>query len=217
MARNKSPKRAQPASPQARSATPPTLRIIGGKFRGSKLEHHGDMVTRPMKDRTREAVFNLLGPKIKGAFAVDLFAGTGALALEAISRGAEGAVLCERHFPTAKIIDRNIAAIGAEAICEVVRGDTFRFSRLADIENPGPWVVFCSPPYDLFVEQRDGMIHLIDSWIELSPPGSLIVVESDSRFDCDLLPDAAAWDVRRYMPAQIAIVGVDELNDRVES
>ena len=201
MARKKSPKQTKSASPNSRQATPPALRIVGGRFRGSKLEHHGDMVTRPMKDRTREAVFNLLGPRIKDAYAIDLFAGTGALALEAISRGAAGGVMCERHFPTAKIIERNVTTLGVEPICEVVRGDTFRFSRLADIQKPGPWAVFCSPPYDLFVEQRDEMLQLIQSWIERSPPASLIIVESDSR----------TWDVRRYSPAQIAIVDVDDL------
>ena len=69
------------------------LRIIGGQFRGRRLTYHGDPLTRPMKDRVREAVFNLLWPGAEGAVAIDLFAGTGALGLEALSRGAVAAWL----------------------------------------------------------------------------------------------------------------------------
>src|SRR5205823_2176218 len=84
---------------RALSGRPAELRIIGGRMRGRKLVYGGDQRTRPMKDRTREAVFNLLGPGVTGTHAIDLFAGTGALGLEAISRGAESATLIEQHFP----------------------------------------------------------------------------------------------------------------------
>src|SRR4051794_22495694 len=85
------------------------LRIIGGSFRGRKLKYSGDIRTRPMKDRVREAVFNLLGKQIAGSHAIDLFAGTGALGLEALSRGAARATFIERHFLTAKLIEENAA------------------------------------------------------------------------------------------------------------
>ena len=75
------------------------LRIIGGEFRGRRLHYSGDRRTRPMKDRLREAVFNLIGPDIRGKHAIDLFAGTGALALESLSRGAKSATLIEQHHP----------------------------------------------------------------------------------------------------------------------
>src|SRR6478736_322408 len=77
------------------------LRIVGGTLRGRKLQYSGDVRTRPMKDRVREAVFNLLGPQVAGSHAIDLFAGTGALGIEAISRGATKATFIERHLPTA--------------------------------------------------------------------------------------------------------------------
>ena len=101
------------------------LRIIGGKFRGRRLHYSGDLRTRPMKDRLREAIFNLIGPAIRGKHALDLFAGTGALALEAISRGAARATLIEQHNPTADIIRQNIAELGLEQQAEVVVGNTF--------------------------------------------------------------------------------------------
>src|SRR6478672_723645 len=88
------------------------LRIIGGSMRGRKLEYSGDMRTRPMKDRVREAVFNLLGYSVNGAHVIDPFAGTGAMAIEAISRGAAQATCIERHYPTSKLIERGARDLG---------------------------------------------------------------------------------------------------------
>ena len=86
--------------------TPVGVRIIAGCFRGRKLHYSGDPRTRPMKDRVRQALFNRLGPDVEGTLAVDLFAGTGALGLEALSRGATRAILIEQHRPTARDLQR---------------------------------------------------------------------------------------------------------------
>src|SRR5262245_27839595 len=95
--------------------TPP--RIIGGALRGRKLIYTGDPRTRPMKDRVREALFNRLSTSVRNKHAIDLFAGTGALGLEAMSRGASGATLVDRHFPTAELIRQNAASLGIEGLC----------------------------------------------------------------------------------------------------
>ena len=96
-----------------RGQSPPTPpRIIGGQLRGKKLFYSGDDRTRPMKDRVREAVFNLLGPAVVGKHALDLFAGTGALGFEALSRGAAAATFVERHFPTADHLRQTAASLG---------------------------------------------------------------------------------------------------------
>ena len=78
-----------------------------------------------MKDRLREAIFNLIGPAIRGRHAVDLFAGTGALALEALSRGAEHATMIEQHHPTANIIRQNIATLAVQQQADVVPANVF--------------------------------------------------------------------------------------------
>jgi 16S rRNA (guanine(966)-N(2))-methyltransferase RsmD len=182
------------------------LRIIGGSLRGRKLRYSGDVRTRPMKDRVREAVFNLLGPAVAGSHAIDLFAGTGALGLEAISRGAARATFIERHLPTAKLIEQNIASLGVGDRTEVIFGDAFAWS--AAYRPPAgspPLVVFCSPPYDFYVDRQQEMLDLIAGWVKSAPTGSQIVVEADERFDFWLLEQPDAWDVRRYPPA---IVGV---------
>jgi 16S rRNA (guanine(966)-N(2))-methyltransferase RsmD len=188
---------------QGHAAMP--LRIVGGRFRGHKLTYHGDPVTRPMKHRIREAIFNLVGPSVKEMHAIDLFAGTGALGIEAISRGAQGATFVERHFPTADVIEQNIEQLGISENCAVARANTFMWVRTEPDFPALPWLVLCSPPYDLFVEETDQMLVLISHFMQLALPGSLIVVESDARFDTGQLPDQSEWDVRQYPPSTIAL------------
>ncbi|HEV3021024.1 MAG TPA: RsmD family RNA methyltransferase [Pirellulales bacterium] len=189
---------------------PVSLRIIGGTLRGRKLEYGGQPRTRPMKDRVREAVFNLLGPHVAGKLAVDLFAGTGALGLEALSRGAIRAVFFEQHFPTAELIRRNARTLGVESQVEVVAADTFiRFRRTVDLATSADpdlgWVVFCSPPFEFYARRRDDMLSLVGTLLSAAPPQSQFVIEADNRFDFGVLPQAAAWLVREYPPARVGI------------
>jgi 16S rRNA (guanine966-N2)-methyltransferase len=173
-----------------------------------------------MKDRLREAIFNLLGPGVRGAHALDLFAGTGALALEALSRGADRATLIEQHYPTAEVIRQNVAALAVEDQTEIVVGNVFVWwkrllatrqpisplpTNLWSVPGEGTWLVFCSPPYDFYVERSDEMLELIAGLIETAPRGSAFVVEADARFDFGRLPESQAWDVRRYPPAVVGI------------
>jgi 16S rRNA (guanine966-N2)-methyltransferase len=181
------------------------LRIIGGRFRGRRLRYGGEPGVRPMKDRVREALFNLVGPAVVGKHAVDLFAGTGALGLEALSRGAVGATFIERHFPTASVLRENIATLGVGDLAEVIVADAFLRPRWQPRLGPGPWLVFCSPPYAFYADRGPEMLDLIGSLCEAAPAGSLLAVESDDRFDTGLLPASATWDIRRYPPAVLGI------------
>lgn len=181
------------------------LRIIGGRLRGSKLRYHGDSVVRPMKHRVREAIFNLISTECKGCHAIDLFAGTGALGLEAISRGAKRATLIEQHVPTARIIAQNIAHLGLQEECALSVTSAFLWGKrdLPKLEAELPRVIFCSPPYDFFVERPSETLELIQRTIQYAPAKSLIVVEADERFDFDLL--SGDWNVRSYLPAVVGV------------
>lgn len=182
------------------------VRIIGGTFRGRQLQYSGDLRTRPMKDRTREAIFNLVGVDVIGRHAFDLFAGTGALALEAMSRGAARATLVERHLPTRNLIDDNIRALGLADKATAVFSDSFMFVRkLQPDEQATPWMVFCSPPYDFFVDRQADMLALIEGIVTKMPVGSTIIVEADERFDTSLLPKTIEWRERKYFPAFVCI------------
>jgi 16S rRNA (guanine966-N2)-methyltransferase len=205
--------RAAARTDAARSAA--GLRIVGGQFRGRRLHYSGELRTRPMKDRLREAVFNLIGPEIRNKHAIDLFAGTGALALEALSRGAKSATLIEQHHPTAELIRKTIAELGLHERAEVAVGNTFIWWKLRNKRQGDaagrfrlddvPWVVFCSPPYDFYVERSDEMLELLGGLIAAAPAESLFVVETDGRFDVAALPEPQEWQVRSYPPAVIGI------------
>lgn len=224
-------KRAQTPT-NAENAT--EMRIIGGRFRGRKLRYHGDPVTRPMKHRLREAIFNLISTEAKGRHAIDLFAGTGALGLEALSRGAESATFIERHVPTARVVEENIASLGVEEQAILLTTSAFLWAK-RDLpklkagsgtridDEPSafrfplsafdrPWLVFCSPPYAFFVERLEDMLSLIRAVLECAPEGSTMVVEADERFDFSSLPGGVAnskgdrgWDVREYPPAVVGV------------
>ena len=195
--------------PSGTPASEKRLRIIGGHFRGRLLYYSGDPRTRPMKDRVREAVFNLLGPAVRAKHALDLFAGTGALGLEALSRGADRATFIERHVPTARLIEQNATLLDVASRTAVVAADTFFWARTvreAGVSRDRPWLVFCSPPYDFYVDRRDQMLGLIRGLHAAAPPGSVLVVESDRRFDFAALADLGPWDVRDYPPAVMGML-----------
>jgi 16S rRNA (guanine966-N2)-methyltransferase len=193
------------------------VRIIGGEFRGRRLRYQGDRSVRPMKHRTREAIFNLIGTQCAGRDAIDLFAGTGALGLEAVSRGALSATLIERHVPTARIIRENIRTLGVEDRATLLVTSAFLWakrdlgSRHGAEEGDRPWLVFCSPPYAFYHERRADMVDLIRRIQHQAPAGSILIVEAEEPFDFELLDGAetgsevARWDVRSYPPAVVGI------------
>jgi len=180
------------------------LRVIGGDLRGRSFRYNGDPGLRPMKDRVREAVFNLIGPAVKGCQVVDLFGGTGAMAFEAISRGAKKAVVIERKFPNVRLIEQNATALGIAGQIDARAGDTFLLYHALELAED-PWLVFCCPPYEFYVSRTAELLTLVEWFCGAAPRGSLIVIEADQRFDADLLPDADSWDVRSYAPAVIGM------------
>lgn len=192
------------------------LRIIGGQFRGRSIRWSGDLRTRPMKDSIREALFNLIGGWIPGRHAIDLFAGTGAIGLEALSRGAVGATLVERHFPTARIIRENVESLGDGLPVEIVKSDTFFWVRQfvkAGVPRPDvPWAVFCSPPWNLFQRRAADIIELLTALMAVAPPESVFAVESDDQFDPLELPRSEAWRIRHYPPALLSILRPDPVD-----
>lgn len=185
------------------------LRIVGGRFRGRQITYSGDPVTRPMKDDIREAVFNLVGGWVPDRATFDLFAGTGAMGIEAISRGASRAFLVERHFPTVRLIRENVHSLEEELPVEILAEDTFFWVRHF-LKNPTgwppePWLVFCCPPYELFLSETDRLMEMLASLMQSAPANSLFVVESDERFDPKHLPCSDQWFSRQYSPALISI------------
>lgn len=125
------------------------MRIIGGEFRSRRLVTPRDaLVTRPIPDRVKESVFGLLRGHTEGAAVFDGFAGTGAIGLEAISRGAARCVFVERDRRIADILRQNITNLGVEDRCDVVMGDALGPGALARCPRPAN-LIFLDPPYPL--------------------------------------------------------------------
>jgi 16S rRNA (guanine966-N2)-methyltransferase len=213
--KRRTPERTSAAPKPTASDREVDVRIIGGQFRGRRLRYHGDPVVRPMKHRTREAIFNLVSTGCTGRHAIDLFAGTGALGLEALSRGAVSATFIEKHVPSARVVEENICTLGVADRAKLLITSAFLWAK-RDLESPEsappdhqPWLTFCSPPYAFYVEKRSEMLELIQRIQQHAPVDSILIVEADERFDFSQLPaepiDNSNWNIRTYPPAVIGI------------
>ncbi|OHB82219.1 MAG: hypothetical protein A2W31_02660 [Planctomycetes bacterium RBG_16_64_10] len=197
-----------PAPAANRDPKAARLRIIGGTFRGWRLIYRQWPGTRPMKQRVREALFDLVGPAVRGKHAIDLFAGSGALGLEAISRGAVSATFLEQHIPTAELIGRNTVALGIASCTEVIPRSAFLWAEQLERVPATAWLVFCSPPYDYYVTRRASMVRLLSRLTDAAPKGSILIVEADERLNFADLPRATAWDVRCYRPTRLGLLHI---------
>jgi 16S rRNA (guanine966-N2)-methyltransferase len=123
------------------------MRVIGGTFRSRILQAPPGAATRPSSDRLRETLFNVLAPRIEGARFLDLYAGSGAVGIEALSRGAVEVVFVERAAPALKALRANLARLGISEFVQVVGAGVTTYLRKA--EPAGRFdVVFLDPPYD---------------------------------------------------------------------
>jgi 16S rRNA (guanine966-N2)-methyltransferase len=152
---------------------PGTVRIISGAKRGRQLAVPRTGEVRPTSEMVREAIFDVLGP-IGGLRVVDLFAGTGALGLEALSRGAGACVFVDSDRAVAALLQRNIAALGYDAICRVVVADYRKaLARLGD-NSDGFDLLFVDPPYRMLPDVEVALTPLLPG---LLSPGGVVVIE----------------------------------------
>jgi 16S rRNA (guanine966-N2)-methyltransferase len=156
------------------------MRLTGGLDRGRRLRAPRGAQTRPTAAKVREAIFNILGPPPEGAV-LDLYAGTGALGIEALSRGAPRAVFVEREHQALVALRRNLKELGLEDRSSVVGADVCSaLRRLGARRNDGGqqfcWV-FLDPPY---VKETQGVLAEI-AGCELLAPGAVVIVEHDRR------------------------------------
>ncbi|MEA2439495.1 MAG: rRNA (guanine966-N2)-methyltransferase [Thermoleophilaceae bacterium] len=173
------------------------MRVVAGAYRGRRIEAPAGRATRPTSDRVREALFSILGP-IEGVRVLDLFAGSGALGIEALSRGAAEAVFVESDARAAAAVRRNLDALGIQAL--VHRRDAFSWlASAAGAEEPFD-LVFADPPYSSASRTAGRLSELLPPVLT---PTSVIVTESDKRDPLELaLP---LVDERTYGDTRIAI------------
>ncbi|NLC77432.1 MAG: 16S rRNA (guanine(966)-N(2))-methyltransferase RsmD [Clostridia bacterium] len=154
------------------------MRIIAGKAKGLRLKAPKGYATRPTADRVKEAMFNVIQGRETGALVLDLFAGTGALGLEALSRGAGKAVFVETNPVTRQVLAANIAKAGMAAQATVVKMDALSFLR--SYEGGAFDLIFMDPPYDY---DNEISVQVLDAIAEkqLLSPGGLIIWERSNR------------------------------------
>lgn len=171
------------------------MRIIAGEAKGRKLYAPGGEDTRPTADRVRESVFGILGPRVCGACVLDLFGGTGALALEALSRGAARATIVDASVKAISCIRRNAEAVLGE---DLSRADILRADYRKAIERlQGPFdLVFLDPPYRMEAAYADALQRLRDGG--LLAKGALAVLEWAAPRAVALPPGFSCRDERHY-------------------
>lgn len=192
-----------------------------------------------MKDRTREAVLNLLGGTLEGTLAFDLFGGSGVLAFESISRGAHAAAIWEVLRHGVATIQSIANQLGINEQTRVLHEDSFRWGQnlrenwgqLGPLfqANPAsestlrtensepwptdrPWVVFCCPPYAMWETQGEALKSLVQQWWQAAPENSLFAVELETETPISWLPEGIEWDIRNYQPAKVAVAQKDAVS-----
>jgi 16S rRNA (guanine966-N2)-methyltransferase len=159
------------------------VRVIAGEFRSRRLKSLPGLSTRPTPDRMRETLFNILTPRLAGSLFMDVYAGTGAVGIEALSRGARRAIFVEKNRAAVEVIHQNLAALGLAS-----RAEVFTSKATTILERVRVDIAFMDPPYEMAKEYEIAMDLLAQS------ETPLVVVQHSSHF----VPQESYGALRRY-------------------
>jgi 16S rRNA (guanine966-N2)-methyltransferase len=173
------------------------LRIVAGSLRGRKLTCTVSPTLRPTPQMVREALFSILGNAVPDRPFFDVFAGTGVVGLEAISRGASSVTFVERDFRLVGELEKHIGAFRVGDATNIVRSDVYHW--IQRWQPPAkPITLFLSPPFADFSNRLNDMLALIVQLQEKLHPESVLVLQSERGAPLDDLPRLQEWDVRTY-------------------
>lgn len=185
------------------------MRVIAGSARGISLASVKGDKTRPIQDRTKESLFNILSGIIQDSRVMDLYAGTGAIGIEALSRGAASCIFVEHNKQVIQIIKDNLAATGLQNKATVIKCDVLEIASCLERDNIKLDIVFAAPPYPL-VEKNAYRSELLTFFSILSekhiiqPEGIVILQQRKAEFQ--MPPEAAClglFDTRMYGDTQV--------------
>lgn len=184
------------------------MRIVAGKFRGAHIEAPKGLATRPTSDKVRQALFNVLehgapGFDFAGARVLDLFAGSGALGLEALSRGARFCLFVEESAEARASIRRNVEALGLTGASKIWRRDAIRLGPAGTLQSFD--LVFCDPPYGKGLGERALAAAVEGRWVR---PGAIAVLEERADAEITWPLPFAEIDRRHYGDTAVAIARV---------
>ncbi len=185
------------------------MRIVGGKFKGHGLVGPASSATRPTSDRVRESLFNILahgidGLDLEGARILDLFAGTGALGLEALSRGGRFCQFVDEGTEARGVIRRNADALGAIGLCKIWRRDA---TKLGPCAPQSPFdLVFVDPPYNKGLGEK-ALVSLVEGgWLST---GAVVVLEESEKAVVGDVAGLTLIDERTYGDTVVRIYRAD--------
>jgi 16S rRNA (guanine966-N2)-methyltransferase len=174
------------------------VRIVAGSLRGRKLTavvHEG---MRPTPQMVREALFSILGNAVPGRVFFDLFAGTGVVGLEAISRGATSARFIENDPRQVNDIQKYAEQFGVVDKVQVIKADVYRWAERWVPAGNEPVNLFLSPPFPDLSEKADEFLALVNTLLAKTPDESVLTIQAEEGFPLERLPDLPLWDVRHY-------------------
>jgi 16S rRNA (guanine966-N2)-methyltransferase len=173
------------------------IRIVAGSLRGRKLTCTVNATLRPTPQMVREALFSILGNAVPDRPFVDVFAGTGVVGLEALSRGARSVTFVERDFRLVADLERHAEAFGVRDAARFDRADVYRWAERW--QPPAePVTVFISPPFADFEHRPEELLRLTGELQQKVQPGSVIVLQAERTPVLDELPARPEWEERRY-------------------
>lgn len=157
------------------------MRIIAGKYKGRRIKTLKGFQIRPTSDRVREALYNILGDMVQGSLVLDLFAGSGSLGLEALSRGAKKVFFGENNHAAWKIINANVAGLRLGGECEVIYGDYRKVLNILLNRHISFNLILLDPPYQVTEKgETENVLSLIKEFGTLRKNG-LVVIEHSRR------------------------------------
>jgi 16S rRNA (guanine966-N2)-methyltransferase len=180
------------------------LRIVAGSLKGRKLTYTVDSHLRPTPDLVRGALFSILGDAVPGRPFVDLFAGTGAVGMEALSRGAAPVTLVERDVQVAAAILRHLQKFGVVNLAAVHRADVYRWIAIWQPPDE-PVTVFLGPPFHDFERRLEVLLQALADLQQKVSAGSVLVLQSEKTLNVDHLPDPEHWEHRQYGRNRLSI------------
>src|SRR5262249_10619284 len=175
----------------------PQIRLVAGSLGGRKLTCTVNENLRPTPQRVRESLFSILGDAVPGRPFIDVFAGTGVIGLEAISRGATLATFVERDFRLIDELERHLKAFKVGASARILRTDVYRWAERWQPPKD-PVNVFLSPPFADLEGKADQLLGVVVGFQQRLAPGSVLTLQAEPAEMLARLPDRDAWDERVY-------------------
>ncbi|QEL18829.1 RsmD family RNA methyltransferase [Limnoglobus roseus] len=176
------------------------MHIISGTLRGRRMASFVHEGLRPTPQMVREALFSILGNAVPNRTFYDIFAGTGVIGMEAVSRGASDARLIEVNAKQVSAIQRYAERFGVADRVQVLRSDGYRWGeRWVPPAKSGPVNLFLSPPFpDLEPDKVASFLALVNNLLEKAPLESVLTIQAEDNFPVDQLPELDTWDIRTY-------------------